>query len=266
MKPGYGGKVSAALIVGALLLAACGGGTSATSNQGPQATGPEQLPSTAFAPPTSTAAAVPSPVGTWTLNVTFSSGYSTQAVLTLTAPMRDQGAITSLDPGACTDINPQTDAVAVADLKLTNTTQNFSATMGFDLEQVTAGRFPSNLTLEGDLRFSGGAIKCQDDAGAGGTTIAGVQGTSMAPGSTVENRFFIVFKNYYGPNTPQGDTANYANTALTGLFSLNGTAIENSSAMPYAIPTIQGPAVVTHGGFGEGYPSFYASGTVPPGG
>jgi len=203
------GGLALIVVVAIVVALSSGGGSGNTQSSGSNSssdTSSTDTPTSVDTTPV-TAAGLSQPVGTWTVKGTYSGGYTATTTLQLGAPARSGGSELT---GGCS-FDPQTDGVVAGRLQIVNTTTNFSISPTVKLTP-SFNHHRGELTLVGDYRTSSGP-NC-DKPSFPGDALFGVSWQSVAPGQTVTTDFYLILRNYFSPNTPNGDSAGYHATFL----------------------------------------------------
>lgn len=203
-----------------------------------------------------------SPTGAWQWTMTQSGGYVVNGTLQVQSPAHL--ADTPLLPGFssqneiltdCSGFDPTTDAVAPAELTLTNETPSFSTTASvtFYLDpESPAINFNSDppgpaVNLAADVSYSSG-----DSCGAISTPNPGpgwgVSFSNLGPGSSGTSYTYLTISNFYSPDYPYGNTALWGDCILW-IEDLGGP--ETEEAGQWTLTSLTGPGMST--GIDTGY-------------
>jgi hypothetical protein len=175
---------------------------------------------------------------TYNFTETEVGGYTFSGWLSLGAPEVFQNGITegNLTAGSACSINPQTDAVVPGFLTVNNTTQNFSAIGGVELQ------WSSGAIGGVEVGYTGGA-QCEGEDSGGGSNSFGIESTDAEPdGQGASGDFFIVIPDYYSPANPHGNTSLLVGVDLD-LINL----VDSSHNLDIVPQTVSGPGSTSNG-------------------
>jgi len=215
-------------------------------------TGPDTTPTTDFTTTTQvfTNSGVSSPVGSWTISGQGTNGYTATAVLDVGKPEHSSG-ISGL-PTACT-VDPNTDGVIPAHVRVTNTTAGFPTAVAINLYAQLSGS--SAFGVAGAAHHTDGDA-CRETSDTSNFIYGAVSTSPTQPNTAAfAEDFYIILRNYFTPNAPQGDNSLYNSVRLYASvgFDSTNTNVDNS-------PTVTGPGVVNGGGGTSGSSTFPLTG------
>lgn len=191
-------------------------------------------------------------------------GYTSKAELQrgLIRPAGPESINGSLSAGSACELDYEKDAVEPIQLRVYNTTDQFSASVGMAVRAATPhGELPG---LHAEIGYSEGP-ECLELSGytsqysaaeGGGELIAFASTEPLEPGDFISAQGFLILDDYYSPAHPQGNPAHYTNTILVlepqyggenftvaraeGVLEPKGDEAVQNSAVHNAIPVIPG--------------------------
>jgi hypothetical protein len=198
-------------------------------------------------------------VNTWTASATASGGYSeTISILTGHVEHAKDGATNGPDvAGQACSFNSTTDALVPVVINLTNTTSDFSSTVGYDIGFV--GSDASAISFEGS--YTGGE---QCDGASSDEESSSINGNSVGLSAqhTSTTDGFLILPNYYSPAHPNGTTALLADIVLSISADQEINTSDSDSSTDYTVNSVTGPGVESS----DGSWSFDLAGTTPSSG
>lgn len=152
------------------------------------------------------------PAITYNWDTEDGNGYTLAGELNMGGPVRldDYPGIAhpsdpSLVAGSACNINPQTDAVVPLWITLTQTTSGFDAPVQQSFGQMG---YYSAVESSGHCRESGQSV-------SNGAFLISSNEEPLAEGETVNFNAFLVIRDYYSPDYPDGDTSRLDESGFT---------------------------------------------------
>lgn len=142
----------------------------------------------------------------------------------------------TLSAGSTCKVDRSTDAGVPFTITVTNTTSGFTASAGYAVAVYQSSQL-QGLEPEGEIG-GGDASSCFTN-GFGGAVLPTTG--QLSPGASTAWPGFVIIRNYFSPNKPQGDSTLWENTALSfggGIDNQRNTfAVENASGPGLVIDT-----------------------------
>lgn len=181
--------------------------------------------------PLQPAASLGEPVVTREWHVETQSGYTGTWSVSVYAPA-DASAIPALPVTQRTvlscSVNPQVDVVVPVSFAFTNTTERFDieASVQFNLASWKGDSLEEQEQRPdhgywGDVVVGGGG-RCTDTFRGSDAFLYSALWSSVPPGATISDDFFVVIGDYYSPNMPDGDRLYLAKSTLRSGAGASG--------------------------------------------